>query len=199
MVTTLTIFVVALALLVFALLGAVVELYRDVRQLREVAGILDRPLNVELGPVAGTRPSDYGLPHALDHMSTAVLLVLSDRCGTCHALAAHLAAGFPAGMWLLLEARSRESAAEFLNTYRLAPERMGGRMIVDEAGRIAERLGLRTTPVGFQIESGRIAKATTVPSVRYMTSLVPNPVQLQRPQPTVIAERMPACSTSSGA
>lgn len=192
MVTTLTIFVAALALLVFLLLAVVIELYRDVRQLREVAGILDRPLDVELGAVAGARPSDFGLPQLLDRVDAALVLVLSDRCGTCHSLAAHLAAGLPPTLWVLLEARSRDAADEFIHTHRLGAEQMGGRLIVDEVGRIAERLGLRTTPVGFQIERGRFAKATTVPSVRYMTSLVPNPVRLERPRPAMAEERMPA-------
>jgi hypothetical protein len=53
-----------LALVVFVLCGVVYELFRDVRQLRDVAGILDRPLHVEIGAVAGARPSSYGLPEA---------------------------------------------------------------------------------------------------------------------------------------
>ena len=44
------------------------ELFRDVRQLRDAAGILDRPLDVEIGTVAGARPSSVGLPDDLDSM-----------------------------------------------------------------------------------------------------------------------------------
>ena len=55
MATAMMVAVGVLALLVFVLCGVVYELFRDVRQLRDVAGILDRPLHVELGtsPVRG--------------------------------------------------------------------------------------------------------------------------------------------------
>jgi hypothetical protein len=170
----------ALALLVFVLLGVVVELYRDVRQLREAAGILDRPLEVELGDVAGRRPSSYGLPRTLDSSRSAIVLFLSDRCATCHALAAGLSGKLPAGLWLVLETASPQSTEEFLARYGLTAATTRGRLCVDVAGSIAERIGLRTTPVGFRVAEGRFIGATTVPSSRYLASILPNPVQLER-------------------
>ena len=180
-----------LAILVFLLLGIVVELCRDVRQLREVTGILDRPLNVEIGDVAGTRPSSHGLPADLDSAAAALVLFLSDRCATCHALAARLGSAVPEGLWIILEARSRQSAEEFLASHRLSPESTDGRLCVDAAGNIAEKIGLRTTPVGFRVENGCLVSATTVPSSRYLSSILPNPVHLERSS-LLIKERMPA-------
>ena len=90
MATAMMVAVGVLALVVFVLCGVVYELFRDVRQLRDVAGILDRPLEVEIGTVAGTRPSTHGLPQALDSAASALVLFLSDRCGTCRSLAAGL-------------------------------------------------------------------------------------------------------------
>lgn len=169
-----------LALLVFVLAGAVIELYRDVRQLREVAGILDRPLDVDLGDVDDAPPSRFGLPEALDSAASAVVLFLSARCGTCHALAAGLDGRLPDRLWLVLEARGPDAAAEFLESYGLAPAARDGRLLVDADERIAESIGLDTTPVGFRVENGRITSATTVPSLRYLTSIVPEPVSLGR-------------------
>jgi hypothetical protein len=169
-----------LGLLVFLLFGVVLELYRDVRQLREVAGILDRPLEVDVGNVAGSPPSRFGLPAALDSLSSAIVLFLSDRCGTCHALAAGLNGQVPSGLWIVLEARTPESAGQFLTSYELARASNEQRVFVDVAGRIAETMGLRTTPVGFRVEQGRLKGATTVPSRRYLSSILPEPVRLER-------------------
>lgn len=173
-----------LALLVFVLSGAVLELNRDVRQLREVAGILDRPLDVELGAVAGARPSRYGLPAALDSVASAIVLFLSDRCGTCHSLAAGFDGSLPAGLWVVLEARSPDSAEEFLAKYALTQTTTAGRLSVDVAENVARRIGLRTTPVAFRVESGRLISATTVPSRRYLTSILPGSVRLEQPLPS---------------
>lgn len=185
-----------LALLVFLLFGAVLELFRDVRQLREAAGILDRPLEVDLGDVAGTKPSRYGLPTVLDAAGSAILLFLSDRCGTCHALAAGLQGNLPRGLWVVLEARSPDSAQEFLTSYGLDRSNAEARVLVDVAGKIAERIGLRTTPVGFRVQSGRLVGATTVPSRRYLSSIIPDPVRLhrsvERSGSSPVKERTPA-------
>jgi hypothetical protein len=172
-----------LALLVFVLLGIVLELLRDVRQLREAVGILDRPVDVDLGDVAGTRPSGYGLPAALDSIGSAIVLFLSDRCGTCHALAAGLRGSLPSGLWVVLEARSSRSTEEFLAKYDLTAASMNGKLSVDVAGEIARRMGLRTTPVGFRVEDGRLVSATTVPSKRYLASILSDPVRLERSAP----------------
>lgn len=169
-----------LALVVFVFSGAVLELHRDVRQLREVAGILDRPLEVDLGEVADTRPSRHGLPAELDSAPSALVLFLSDRCATCHALAAGLGGRLPPGIWVVLEAPDPESARDFLRSHDLVAAEAEGRVEVDLGAEIADRLGLHTTPVGFQVEAGRITRGTTVPSRRYLSTIVPNPVTLER-------------------
>ena len=168
-----------LALLVFVLFGAVLELYRDVRQLRDVAGIPDRPLGVDVDSVAGTPPGEYGLPDALDESSSALVLFLSDRCATCRSLAASFDGSLPAGLWVVLEATGPESARSFVDSYRLSEWISTGRVTVDAGGEIARRLGLDTTPVGFRVEDGLLSSATTVPSTRYLSSVLPQPIRLK--------------------
>ncbi|HEY0512969.1 MAG TPA: hypothetical protein VGH73_13755 [Thermoanaerobaculia bacterium] len=182
MATVALISVAVLALLVAVLFGALLEMYRDVRQLREVVGILDRPLTVDIGPVAGTKPSSYGLPWVLDSAASAVVLFLSERCGTCRSLAAGLGRPLPAGLWVVLEARSPDSADAFLDAHGLTnlASASDGRLLVDVAGDIAGRIGLDTTPVGFRVEAGVLIGATTVPSSRYLNSILPEPVRLRR-------------------
>lgn len=180
MVTVALISVGVLALLVFVLFGALLEMYRDVRQLRDVAGILDRPLNVDIGAAAGTKPSIYGLPQGLDSVPSAILLFLSERCGTCRSLAAGFGRPLPAGLWVILEATDPRSAAAFLDSYALRDISSDGRVVIDVAGEIARRIGLDTTPVGFRVENGLLASATTVPSSRYLTSILPEPIRLKQ-------------------
>jgi hypothetical protein len=191
MASALILLVGALALLVFVLLGIVIELCRDVRQLRDVSGILDRPLDVELGDVRGSRPSAHGLPRALDARPAGVVLFLSDRCGTCHAIAAGLDGAIPESLTLVLEARSPESMREFVAKYALSAGERSGQLLGDADGAIARSLGLRTTPVGFRVEHGRLASATTVPSRRYLESILPSRVRLERAAAPTLSEGVP--------
>jgi hypothetical protein len=170
-----------LALLVAVLLGALLEMYRDVRQLRDALGILDRPLSLDIGRVEGTLPSTHGLPQALDFAASAIVLFLSpERCGTCRALAAGLGKPLPEGLWVVLEARNAASAADFLDAFGLAGTKEEQRIIVDTEGKIAGRMGLNTSPVGLHLKNGKVTAATTVPSSRYLASILPTPLRLRQ-------------------
>ena len=173
MVTVLLIAVGVMALFMTLLFAALVEMYRDLRQIRDAIGILDRPVNIDIGVVAGTHPSAYGLPRTLDSVGSALVLFLSERCATCQALAAGLAKPLPLALWIVFEGRTAESAAELLERYGLNEIASRGRVMADVGGEIAGRIGLHTTPVGFRVENGIITFATTVPSTRYLTSILP--------------------------
>lgn len=180
MATVALIAVALLTLIVFLLFGALLELYKDVRQLRDAVGILDRPLTVDIGHVAGTTPSSYGLPQAIDAAPSAIVLFLSERCATCHSLARGLLRPLPGGLWVVVEARDSSSAASFLNSSGLSGTSLSEQVVIDVAGEIARRIGLNTTPVGFRVERGLLTHATTVPSSRYLTSILPEPVRLRQ-------------------
>jgi hypothetical protein len=175
-VTTTLIAVGILSLLVFVLFGVLVELFRDVRQIRDALGILDRPLPVDIGSVAGTPPSHYGLPAQLDETS-ALLLFLTDRCATCRVLASALGGTFPAGLWIVLEAASGQAAEEFLEKFAMTPGLGEERVFVDREGAVADRIGLKMAPVGYRIVNGAFTEATTVPSIRYLASILPTPAE----------------------
>src|SRR5262245_39867249 len=113
----------ALALLIFVLFGALLELFLDVRQLRDVAGILDRPLNIDMGKLTAARPSACGLPQLLDSANSALVLFLSEKCATCRAIAASFDQSLPSNLWIILEAENHRSASaviESLGLNRLA-------------------------------------------------------------------------------
>jgi hypothetical protein len=175
------------ALIVLLLFGIVVELCRDVRQLRDALGILDRPLEVDIGDVAGSAPSSYGLPRPLDSAAAGIILFLSDRCATCHGLASGLAGTLPPGVWLVLEVQGLQAAEEFLGRYNMT---RAPRLSVDVAGTIAGSIGLRTTPVAFRVSEGRITGATTVPSSRYLASITPTQIRLERSASLILKEEI---------
>lgn len=177
MATTALIAVGILFLLMFVFCNVLVELFRDVRQIRDALGILDRPLTIDIGPVAGTSPSRYGLPRQLDYEKSSLLLFLSDRCATCRVLAASLGGALPAGVWIVVEAATSQAAAEFIEMNRMTHSLGEERVFMDPAGVVAGRLGLNTTPVGYRIENGVFKDAGTVPSMRYLASIIPKATQ----------------------
>jgi hypothetical protein len=170
--------VAVLALVVFLLLGAVVELFRDVQQLRQALGILDQSTDVDIGKVAGGRPSAYGLPTALDAAPFALVLFLHETCGTCRALAAGLDGRVPEGLWVVMEARDREAATQFLQRYGLS-DQASPRVIIDDDQRSAQLLGLDIASVALRIQNGTIVSASTVPSNRYLESVLPKSLRLK--------------------
>lgn len=155
-------------------------MYRDIRQLRDVAGILDRPLSIDIGSVKGEKPSFYGLPQALDSASSAVVLFLSGRCATCRSLAAGFERELPSGLWVVLDSAGARAFSYAWNPYELTNEKSDNRVIIDLNNKIANRIGLDTTPVGFRVENGTFTNATTVPSSRYLVSILPKPIRLKR-------------------
>ena len=172
--------VVIVGLLVFLMVGALIELHRDVHQLREISGVLDTPLEVDVEPVSGGPPSEFGLPKPLDAAQSALVLFLSESCSTCRALAAYVGKQLPSNLWVVIEGRTESSARAFLEHYfETDPTLHPRRVQVDVDGAIAGHLGLNTTPVGFHIENGQFTRATTIPSTRYLDTVLPNPIQLR--------------------
>jgi hypothetical protein len=174
MATAALIAVGVLSLLVFVLFGALLESLRDVRQIRDALGILDRPLDVDIGAAVGTAPSSHGLPRRLDEAKSALVLFLSDRCATCRTLAATLGGDLPSGLWIVVEAASAQSAGAFVDAYNMTSGLADERVTVDAAGVIAGRLGLSMTPVAYKIENGVFKDAATVPSIRSLSSVIPS-------------------------
>jgi len=168
----LVVLVGALALL---LLGAQVEMYRGLEQLRDYAGLIDRPTPVDLGRVAGQRPSEVGLPVWLDSATRAVVLFLSDKCATCRSIAAALEGSLPPGLVIVVDPGTADAPEELSLTYELDPQKT----VIDLDRRIMRRLGQEITPLGLVVENGRLARASTVPSTRQLYTLL----EFTRPQP----------------
>lgn len=161
--------VIALGVLVFLLLGALVEMYRDLAQVREYSGLLDRPVPVEIGDRKGTRPSEWGLPSSLDTERRALVMFLSDTCATCRTIVTSLNGTVPDHVVLVLEPGAKGATGEYV-----APIAAAGsnRVVIDLDRSIAERLQIQMSPTALVIENGTIDHAITVPSVRQFDALV---------------------------
>ncbi len=163
MTIALSIAVVLLGTLLLLLLGSQVEMYRSIEQLREYGGLVDRPIPLDVP--SDRTPSSVGLPAALDTAVRGVVLLLSDRCGTCRSLAASLDGRVNPDLFLVVEpGKGASGASDLMVSYQLDPERT----VIDREGDIASGLGLKVTPAAVVIENGRMTRASSVPSSRQL-------------------------------
>jgi len=168
-----TVLLVLLSLLAFGLcilLGALVELFNQVQQIRTQLGMVDRATPLDLGAKRDALASTVGLPAVLDDTGDAMVLFLSNRCTTCRAIAHELDGTVPPGVWIVAEpvTGDDQEAEAFLQEFRLD----GGRALVDRQTQIAEQLDLNVTPTAIFIENGRLRRAQTVPSSRQLSAML---------------------------
>jgi hypothetical protein len=183
----LLVLVIGLGVLVFLLLGAQIEMYRDINDLRETGGLIDRPLPINLGRRAHGRPSDYGLPAELDSAASMVLLILSDKCATCRSIAASISGAVPQNVFVMLEPGSAGPDAELTSAYDFDPTRL----VIDRTREITYALGIDVTPAAVVIRNGRFETAQTIPSTRLFQALVKSTRTLKAGE---LTEQMQAAS-----
>lgn len=168
MMAAVVVLLAAFAVVMFIQFGALVEMFHQLRQVRLYLEMVDKPTPLDLGVSMNATPGSVGLPSALDRADFALILFLSDKCGTCHTLAESLRTqGMPSIVWLVMEPTSGD-ASSFIELYQLRD-----RLVVDDGEHIAARLGLTITPAAIAVEHGRMVRAQTVPSVRQLHAAMP--------------------------
>jgi hypothetical protein len=162
-------FVVLLLLLavgIFLLTGAVMEMYQQLRQIRTYLDLTDRPDELDLTLVLGARPSSVGLPHALDSSASALVVFLSNKCDTCRLLAQHIATrAVPSSLWVVVAPVLGGTADEYIAHYQLTSPTT----IADNDMHITRAIGLEITPASLLVQDGIIMRARTIPSARQLT------------------------------
>lgn len=183
MVTSILFAIIAvLAIGEFLLFGALAEAYRDIRQIREQADVIDRATPVDLGLAYNQAPSEVGLQAELDSAVRAVVVFIDKRCGTCRMIASSLNGGIPRGVWLAVVSESAAEAFEWLAEAAISPDsEPGHRVMAISPGEVERHLGQVPTPLAIEIENGRLVRAKGVPSVRQFYSLVPTLITLSVP------------------
>ena len=160
---------ILLFLVALILLGAILELFREFEHIRERAGLVDESMPLSIPDVVGARPTSVGLQRELDDLEDGLVLILSDKCASCRAIAQDITGSVPDNVYILIEPASREQPKTGLNQlYRFPQERT----VVDIGSDIAGRLGIDTTPVGISIRRGRIQGAMTLPSSRRLREVL---------------------------
>lgn len=169
MTTVLLVVVCLLAVVLFLQIGAQVELFEQVKQIRGYLDMEDKPTPVELGTLEGASPSRFGLPAVLDQAEQAMVLFVSNKCETCRNLASALRGGaVPPSMWVVVVPVTGDGN-EFITEFDL----YGERVLLDEGEQIVGSIGLDLTPVALHIADGKLTRAHTVPTVRQMYAAVP--------------------------
>lgn len=165
MILALWIGVIVLAVAVVVLFGALIEMFEQLKQLRRVFGFEDGTSPVELPRAVGLRPSEAGLPVALDEAAhSSAVLFISDVCATCHRLAEGLRDGprHPRLWVVVVHISSR--AQEFVDDFAL----YGERVVHDTDKTIVNALGVEMTPVAIIVSAGRMERAQSVPSLHQL-------------------------------
>jgi hypothetical protein len=153
---------------------ALVELYRHVQQIREYIDLTDKSLPVDLADWQGRRPTEAGLPAELDDTDHAVILFLSNKCGSCRTIAAGLGGSVPRYVWPVVapvSAMDSNGVGALVEELSLS----GPRTTVDTQLRITTALGLSVTPSAILVRKGRLDSARTIPSIRQLFALAPDP------------------------
>ena len=154
---------------VFIQMGALIELFEQIKQIRRYLDLEDQATPLELGAIKGTLPSEIGLPHELNEAAHSVVAFLSNRCGTCHAIASYFEGGAtPKALWLVVVPVTGDGQ-DFMESYRL----YGDRVLVDRDQQIVGRIGLELSPAALVVRDGRIESAQTVPTIRQLYELLP--------------------------
>jgi len=159
--------------------GALVEVFRQLSDIRERLDLDDRPLPLTLSS-ADMTAADLALPAAVERLAEAIVVVLSRKCATCLAIAQSFAAGAPETAWFLLQVPTDdlEGSADMLSGCR-------DRVVVDVDSQISKVAGINVVPSVLTLRWGRVDRAQAVSSVRQVMSLIPTVRPLGRGLPDV--------------
>lgn len=167
----LLVFVVGLAVVVVFQTAALIELFRDLRQVREQARLLDASTPIAL-TVEGTlkSASEHGLPEQLELSESGAVLILNDKCATCSALFSEISAHPPPGLFIYLAVPTPELGHAWVESHRATESDLEIGLDVGDA--ISGSLGIHVSPALVLFERGLPVSAHTVPSGRALKELL---------------------------
>jgi hypothetical protein len=168
MTAALAIIVVLLFAGLLLLFGAVLELHRQVHQIRQHAGLLDeaRVVNHARDVLRSAVPG-FDATMAEPDARSAVLL-LSDTCSTCYEISGSLGAFLVPELVVVIATRSEEAGQLWLEEQGLT----GFANVFVDDGKVADQLDLHVVPSVVRFQGLNALSATTVPSVRQLKTTV---------------------------
>jgi hypothetical protein len=165
---------IVLAIVVAVICGALIEVFRQLVQIRTAINLSDDAIPLDVRP-GELHAGDLGLPSIAEALPAAIAVFLSPKCATCIAVAEAFRGGAPETVWFVLTA-DREQVASL--SHRLAASEQ--RIIVDEDGGIAKRVGVDVTPAVFTLHHGVVVHANAVSTARQALGLVPTTLPRSR-------------------
>jgi hypothetical protein len=170
---------VVLTFLVMVCAAALVEVFRQLAEIRRALNLQDEPIPLSLKTGEFTT-KEIGLPTELALEPRSIVVFLSPKCATCLTIAEAFRGGSPATVWFVLT--SPPAPAELIETLVHSAERV----VVDDEDQIAIKLGLNVTPSVLSVSYGEISRAQAVSSPRQVLGLIPTVAPRgQRPIPPV--------------
>lgn len=155
-----------LAVLVAACCAALVEVFRNLADIRAVLNLQDRPAPLKL-KLSDATVDRVGLPEEMRRQPESIVVFLSSKCGTCLTIAEAFHGGAPASVWFVI---SGASPADVMLEKLVASR---GRVVVDEDDQIAFAIGLNVTPSVLSLSYGEITRAHVVSSARQVLAMIP--------------------------
>jgi hypothetical protein len=157
--------VALLAVVVFLLAGAAVEMFEQLKQIRTYLELKDTATSISIAEARGGRATAFGLPHGLEEEERALLLILSTQCETCRLLASGIVAtNLPGSLWVLVAGPYDSAVQAFAEEFGL-----GGPKVALDGGYVKARaLGINTSPASVAFVGGRAVQAQTVPTFRQL-------------------------------
>lgn len=157
-----------------------VEMIRQVAQLRHRLNLDDRPMPTSIGEWAGRPVPDFAVDRIGGNLAAeaSIVLFLSTDCTTCRAVATELDAvqaklrGDPA-IVPVIEGRSDQDLNAFFRETGLADEHA-----VRDDGELGHRLGMRLRPMAVVVRHGTFADAAIVRNgaqLRQLASQITHP------------------------
>jgi len=165
----LTASVVVLALLVGCLFAALVEMFRQLEQLRENVGIADTARAIEFLRSYPLADLGISVPEDGAQIDRAAIVFLSDSCTTCASVAKSIPRKHTPRLRVVLHSYDEHAAQgwlsslglDALNTVQFDPTRSA-----------ALALGVTVVPCVVKFEDGHAVSAHTMPSGRLVKPLV---------------------------
>jgi hypothetical protein len=157
---------VLLAFVLAICCGALVEVFRNLRDIRTVLNLEDEPTPMELA-TRELELGDLGFAPALESEPEAIVVFLSSKCGTCRTIAEAFRGGAPETVWFVLSGTPEPTP--LLETLAHSLERV----IVDIDDEVANRIGVHVTPSVLTLSYGRVTRAQAVSSARQVLRMIP--------------------------
>lgn len=148
---------IGLALVVLLTLGAVVELFRDVQDIRVILGASDHEVSVDIGALQHRTLESFGIPNA---PGLELILFLSEKCATCRQIAIDTGENVPDNLLVVVQCKTE--GADWSTVILPVRERV----LVDAGGHLGDRLGINMSPLVLRVYEGAIQSGFSVANLQ---------------------------------